>query len=218
MSFASVRAVLFDLDGTLVHTHIDFPAMKRTVLELVSGHGLDPAPYAELDVLSAIQAACAALERPEPFRSGAEAALEEIELAACEGAYAAEGAAETLDWLRSRGIGVGIVTRNSRKAVERVLAGLPLPYEVLLTRADTPRVKPDPAHLLLALERLGAEPDRAVMVGDHRMDVTGGKSAGMRTLGILTPGRPADYFDPVAPDGVIRRLAELRSWIYPSSS
>ena len=54
------------------------------------------------------------------------------------------------------------------------------------------------------------------MVGDHTMDVAGGKAAGMRTLGLLTPDRPPEFFDASAPDGVIRILPELRAWISPS--
>jgi phosphoglycolate phosphatase-like HAD superfamily hydrolase len=76
-------------------------------------------------------------------------------------------------------------------------------------------VKPDPLHLHLALERLGVSPADAVMVGDHVMDVLGGKAAGTRTLGVLTPDRPPDFFREAAPDGVIRALPELRTWISP---
>ena len=76
-------------------------------------------------------------------------------------------------------------------------------------------VKPDPLHLRLALDQLRTPPEQAVMVGDHVMDVLGGKAAGTRTLGILTPERPEDFFTPAAPDGVIRALPELRTWISP---
>lgn len=215
---APVRAVLFDLDGTLVHTHIDFDRMKREILELVASTGLAPEPYREQDILGILRAAAPLLEDATEFLAEAEAALVRIELAACSGATEAEGAAETLRWLQARGIRVGIVTRNSPQAAARVLRQIPLPYEVLLTRADTPRVKPDPLHLHLALERLGALPEYSVMVGDHRMDVQAGHAAGMRSVGVLTPERPAGYFDTLCPAAVIRALPELKSWISPSSS
>ena len=56
---------------------------------------------------------------------------------------------------------------------------------------------------------------RAVMVGDHVMDVLGGKAAGTRTVGVLTPDRPSDFFRLAAPDAVVRSLPELRAWISP---
>jgi phosphoglycolate phosphatase len=215
MPFENIRAVLFDLDGTLVHTHIDFARMRQTILEHLVRHNIGPEEYQGKDVLSILTAAAGRLEDAREFLAQAEAELVSIELAACEGAYAAEGAAPTLHWLRDRGIRVGIVTRNSRQAVDRVLSQLPLPYDVLLTRADTPRVKPDPLHLHLALDRLGVPPERSVMVGDHLMDVLGGRAAKMHTLGVLTPERPPDYFKAAEPDGVIRALPELRTWISP---
>ena len=215
MPFPDIRAVLFDLDGTLVHTRINFPRMKQVILDHLAAYGMDPEPYRSRDVLSTLSAAADGLADAREFLAKAEAELVSIELAACEGACEAEGAAETLRWLRERDIRVGIVTRNSPQAVARVLRELPMPHDVLLTRADTPRVKPDPLHLHLALERLGAPPGRALMVGDHVMDVLGGKAAGMRTLGVLTPERPPDFFDDAAPDGVIRALPELRAWISP---
>lgn len=213
-----LRAVLFDLDGTLVHTHIDFSRMKREVLELTAATGQDPDDYRSLDVLGIVDAVEARIADGGRFRAGVEEALVRIELAACEGAQPAEGAWDILHWLLARGIRVGIVTRNSVQATERVLSEIPLPHEVLLTRSHTPRVKPDPLHLHLALERLETKPEYSLMVGDHRMDVQAGKAAGTLTAGVLTPDRPDDYFDDLQPDLVIRTLPELIPWISPSSS
>lgn len=211
-----IRAALFDLDGTLVHTPIDFGAMKREVLEEVRLAGLDPEPLRRLDVLAIIARAEAALKESASFRHRAEEVLVRIELTACREAAEAEGAAETLRWLLQRGVRVGIVTRNCAPAVRAVLERIPFPHDVLLTRGDTPRVKPDPLHLRMALERLRVPPAAAVMVGDHTMDVLGGRAAGTRTVGVLLPERPPDYFHEAAPDLVIRKLPELREWISPS--
>lgn len=215
--FVGLRGVLFDLDGTLIHTRIDFGRMKSELLALAAGEGIDVEPLRALDALALIEAVAASTENAEEFRIRAEKLLIDVELAGCEGAVEAPGAAATLTWLLEQKLRVGIITRNSPVVVAHLLREFPLPYEVLLTRADTPRVKPDPTHLWLALERLEVPPNAALMVGDHRMDVQGGQAAGTRTLGILTPDRPDDYFAECAPDGVIRSLTELRAWISPSS-
>jgi phosphoglycolate phosphatase len=212
-----VRAVLFDLDGTLVHTRIDFPAMREAVLDLARVAGIEPSTLAPRDALGLIDAASALHPDPATFRRQADDRLVSIELEACGAAVAAEGAVETLSWLIETGVRVGIVTRNSRAAADVLLRRFPIPHEVLLTRSDTPRVKPDPIHLSLALEQLGVEPQAALMVGDHTMDVLGGKAAGMLTIGILTDERPHDFFATADPDAVIRVLPELRGWIFRSS-
>ena len=211
----AVRAVLFDLDGTLVHTRIDFPAMRRTILALLQESGIDTEDLTALDALSMISRGVARHPDPKALRSRAEDALVAIEMAACDGATEADGACETLQWLIDAGIRVGIVTRNSPQAVARLLRDIPLPHEALLTRADTPEVKPHPIHLRLALEVLGVPAAEALMVGDHPMDVIGGRAAGTRTLALLGPERSPDAFVQVVPDGLIRSLAELRLWISP---
>jgi phosphoglycolate phosphatase len=102
--------------------------------------------------------------------------------------------------------------------VEQVLTRVPLPHGILLTRDEVVRVKPDPEHLLQAAAALGVCPARTVMVGDHVMDVRAGRAAGMGTVGLLTAGRPPDFFEQEAPDLVLRELRELGEWISPSSS
>lgn len=213
--FPDLAAVLFDLDGTLIQTRIDFPRMKAGILSLVEAAGFDPAPYQPRDVLSILAEVAPQVAQRERFLQAAEAWLVEVELAGCEAACEMPGATETLRWLLDHGLRVGIVTRNSPQAVEHLFREFSLPHDVLLTRADTPRVKPDPIHLHLALDHLGVLPSRALMVGDHVMDVQGGKAAGTRTLGFLTEERSPDFFREVAPDGVIRALPELRAWISP---
>ena len=212
--FEAVRAVLFDLDGTLIHQTIDFDHMRRAVLAVVARFGLAVEPLAALPSLEAIARAAAALERRAPGAGGpltweAQRVITSIELAAAEGADAFDGVPEALAALRAAGYRVGIVTRNCRPAVERVLARRPLPCDVLLTRDDVCRVKPDPEQLLIALRRLGVAGVDALMCGDHAMDVIAGRRVGAATVGILSDDLPLDRFATVTPDLVLRSVAEL---------
>jgi phosphoglycolate phosphatase-like HAD superfamily hydrolase len=101
------------------------------------------------------------------------------------------------------------VTRNCRAASEMSLQITGLSAEVLLCRGDVKRTKPHPEQLLVALDMLGGDADRSMMVGDHPMDVNAGKAAGMRTVGVLLPEKPEDFFDEAAPDAVVTSLKEL---------
>jgi phosphoglycolate phosphatase len=219
--FRDIRAVLFDLDGTLVETHIDFARMKAAMLSLAIEAGLDPAPLRGLDILAILAAVTVVVPGGGELRERGEQMLVEIELEGCAGSTLLPQARETLEWLRATGRRVAIVTRNSPAAVRTLLHRFPLPHDVLLTRSDVELVKPHPAHLWAALQLLGIRQEHAVMVGDHRMDIVAGRAAGTRSLALLTPGRPEEYFlgdvvPPEArPDGVIRSLVELRRWISP---
>jgi phosphoglycolate phosphatase len=215
--WVGVRAVLFDLDGTLVQTDIDFAAMRREILAAAERHGASLDGLAELDALGIVGAVLRQVRQPDAFQAEAERALRAIELRAGARARAMPGAAGLLPWLAAAGLRVGIVTRNCRPAAEEALRRAGLVCGLLLTRADVPRVKPDPIHLLLAAERLAAAPGETVMVGDHVMDVRGGRAAGMRTVGFAPTEEAARKLAAAGPELLIRHLDELRPWISPSS-
>jgi phosphoglycolate phosphatase len=215
--FDGMDGVLFDMDGTLVETNIDFALMKREIVAFAESRGLPASLVQGLDILAVVNAVVehvkasdgsgvAALVREEAFRL-----LEEIEIEPCSHAQPVAHAPELLDALRSAGLRVGIVTRNCRNAVACAMERTGISAEVLITRDDVLNTKPHPDHLLSALRLLEVSPDRSMMVGDHRMDIQGGKAAGMRTVGFLRPGRPADFFGGFEPDLVIHDLGELLS-------
>jgi len=209
-----VEAVLFDFDGTLIEPSIDFGLMYDAVLAIVARHGLPAESCRGMHVLEMVARARRELEERERgdgqgFQAEAERAILDIELEAADRVLAYRGAPDMLAGLVRRGYGIGIVTRNARAAVERILERIPMVHDVLLTRDDVSRVKPDPEHLLAALRALGVPGHRALMCGDHTMDVIAGRRVGARTAGVLRPGVPASYFAEVAPDLVLAHVTEL---------
>jgi phosphoglycolate phosphatase len=210
--FSNIKAILFDFDGTLVEPTIDFATMRQAVLDVV-GRYVDPAPYAGMYALEMIARVEDGLRHQvaaaECFATQAQQAIWDVELEAATRANPYPGVSEFLAELGRRGLGVGIVTRNCRVAVEQILARAPLRYDVLLTRDDVPHVKPDPRHLQVALDRLGVPAAQAVMCGDHPMDVMAGQRLGARTVGVLQPGIDASYFAQVGPDLIVPHVADI---------
>ena len=80
--------------------------------------------------------------------------------------------AETVQALRVTGRRLGIVSSKYRYRIERILAegGLASHFEVIVGGEDVSRHKPDPAGLLLALQRLGLPAADVLYVGDHPVD------------------------------------------------
>lgn len=212
---SSVDSVLFDLDGTLVETNIDFPLMKREMARLAMDAGMSAHDIAGLDILGVADSAVRFLtdqRRPddaERLRAEAMRILEEIELRHAHETQEIPFARELVSHLRDHGIAIGIVTRNCRPASELSLGIANILADVLICREDSTNHKPHPEPVLLALSRLHADPRNSIMVGDHIMDMQGGKAAGTRTIGFLRPGRADDFFDDVAPDFVTRDLREV---------
>jgi phosphoglycolate phosphatase len=109
------------------------------------------------------------------------------EVAATKEGKILPGVVQMLELLRKRGVKVGVITRNCDKAVKVVFPHLESLCDVYIPRDCTSRVKPHPDHLGLALERLGVKNlMRCLMVGDHVLDVEGGKRMEMKTAGVLT--------------------------------
>lgn len=205
-----IAAVLFDLDGTLVETNIDFTLMKRRTLELCARHGADPGLLADRDILSIIEDAAGMMPRPqaEDFRRQAWEILEEMEMQSLTRARLMDGCGELLQGLQQRDIRTGIVTRNCRRAASILIGMLPVKVDVWLAREDVPRTKPDPLHLHEALKVLGVRPEKSLMVGDHPMDIRAGRGAGCRTVGLLG-GRQPGYYDETGADAVFPDLRSL---------
>lgn len=207
-------AVLFDLDGTLVDTNIDFKAMKAALLKLCGEHGALQEDVAALNMLEAVEHTAAALPESEAqaFREQAWALLEEIEMRYVPSASPYPHAAELLHQLGRLGVRTAVVTRNCSNAVNSLMRLLP-PVDAVLAREDVNRAKPDPGHLLDALQQLGTQPAEALMVGDHRMDIQAGRAAGTRTAGLLH-GRSSNCFNGTSPDYVFSDLKELADALF----
>ncbi len=204
---------MFDLDGTLIETHINFPAMTQAMRRMTEEAGVAPHLVEERDILSIVEAAQNELNRRgqdgEAFRQSAFAVLEEIEVEGCSRPALLHGTVECLMELRQRGVAVGIVTRNCRRVATGLLTQFDIPHAALLTRDDVRRAKPHPEHLHQALTLLAAVPEQAMMVGDHWMDVQAGKAAGCAvTIGVLGK-RSADWFAPCPPDYLVRDLSKV---------
>jgi len=213
--FSGLDAVLFDLDGTLVETDIDFPLMKREMIRFAADHGLSSEELAGLDIL-AITDSLASHVRGTRGEAAAKAAyrealaiLEDIELRHSASAREIRPARELTRMLRCLNTKVGVVTRNCRAASEQSLGRVGIAPDVLICREDVLRTKPSGDHLLAALEQLSARPEKSLMIGDHVMDILAGKAAGMRTIGLLTEGRTPEHFASARPDAMARNLHEI---------
>jgi phosphoglycolate phosphatase len=206
-----IDIVLFDFDGTLVEIDIDFAQMRQGVFALGIEYGVSAEPG--LYVLESLEDIFEKLQQLDvnqarDFKQRAKRLIASIEVEAATRSRAMPGAKRTLRELKSRGIKIGIVTRNCRSGVMKSAEKADFVYDLTLTRDDVEKVKPDPQHLLDALNILNSKPGKSIMVGDHPMDILAGKRAGMKTAAVLTSKSVKD-FEEVAPDLILTGVAGI---------
>jgi 2-phosphoglycolate phosphatase len=214
----AIRAVLFDLDGTLLDTA---PDLIRVLNQVRREQHRDPLPYAI--VRTQVSHGSSGLIRLGfPDLSGH--ALETLRLRLLElygqqlavGTQLFEGCRQVLDTLKVRGLPWGIVTNKPGFLTDPLLVELGLHGEAgSVVSGDTlPQRKPHPAPLLLAASHLAVQPGHCLYVGDAERDVQAARAAGMPVLvaryGYLGP---ADDPESWQPDALIDNPVQIIDWL-----
>lgn len=192
-----IKAVVLDMDGTVIHTTVDFTKMKIRMVEELSAKGV---PVSILDPKDTIVNNLKRVREymVESGRWGELAGIEErvasmmdqTEMELVSNTIAVEGARETIERLRERGYLVGLLTRGSRRYATAALhyAGLEGLFDAQIFRDDYPEheAKPNALALRRMAERLGVRVEECLMVGDHLMDMECALSTSAPFAGVLT--------------------------------
>jgi pyrophosphatase PpaX len=202
--------VLFDLDGTIVDSgwmilqsfrHATKTVLGREIPDdvLLSrvGSGHLEEQMSEFDVEKADELARVYRQHYAPLHS---------ELRAFPGML------DLLERLHGEGRTLGIVSAKRQDVVELAFEALGFGgmMEVVVGSDGAPRGKPHPDQILVALDRLGADPDDTAYVGDAPFDITAAKAAGVHAIGVTWGGIHArERMEAESPDAVVDTPEEL---------
>jgi len=171
-----VKAVIFDLDGTITEPFFDFDAIREEI-----GMSRDAGP-----ILEAMQKMTAA------ERKGAEQILKFHEDRAVKDSTLNDGAAETLEALGWRSIHIGILTRNKRSNALAIAKMHNLTFDAIVDREDGP-VKPDAFGVLKLCEQFAVQPAETLVVGDYLFDLLSARAAGAVAVLLKTHEKCSEF-------------------------
>lgn len=221
-----IRAVLFDLDGTLIDTAPDF----IRIIKIMCDDANITAPADALIRAQVSEGARAMVHLVHPELDLNSPALLSIRQQFLE-MYQQNIAVDTclfpdmetvLKELEAQDIPWGIVTNKPRGLSELLLEALDLTErcQVLVCPEDVTHTKPDPEPMYLAANQLGIAPEHIIYVGDHPRDIDAGRAAGMPTVlaayGYLPPAH-CHNLDAWHADFIIHNVSALTDLIHQST-
>jgi phosphoglycolate phosphatase len=209
----AAKAVLFDIDGTLVDSVGAYLEVARVASEpfgfavtkehvchsLATGSnfwkGIVPKSRRDGNSIEKTLSANAAREWPRVLREFGEVF---------------KGVAQTLDELKSLGIRLGIVS-GARPDVLELLQeeDILARFDAVILGADVSKSKPDPEGIIKCLLQLNITPDEAIYVGDTPVDIQASRAAGVRVVSVLTGAGDSALLSKHCPDRLISSHARL---------
>jgi len=187
------KAVVFDLDGTLQDSKIDFQKMTERVREILIREGIPESSLGDRRaVYLIIRGGGDSLlelgvrdDRVQTVLNLMTEAINETEFEATDNVVPRSNALQTLEILHRNGILLGIATRSHRAYAEKCLATMGIRRYIrgMLARDDVPFPKPDPRHLFETIALLGVDPVDVLYVGDTTTDLETARAAEVDFVG-----------------------------------
>ena len=218
------KAIVFDLDNTLVESAVDFQEMRRRVVAELERCG---APRHLVDtektVLTNIREGRNYLSRLRDesylldldMRLGG--ILTDCELSTLPMVKVVEGAHDALAMLESQGLALGVLTRGSRPYASAALrkVGLDEVLQHMVCRDDHPleEAKPNPLAMQRIASKLGVHARECLYVGDHLIDLECARAAGSAFVGVLTGVMTVEEWRKHTCPQVVRSVADIPSTI-----
>lgn len=220
---ARFKAVLFDLDGTLVEFKFKVKESRLAIIDWLSKNGFETSkltPETKTQrIFEQVETQCNSKVDGISFESARKsmsAILEEFEFQSFAEAKPHPGSLQLLKKLKDEQILTAIVTNSGRRPVDSVLGTFGfLPYiRLIITRDEMKKMKPEPDGLLSAIDRLKVEKSQAVYIGDSVIDIQAARKAGIISIALSQGMSSGQILAKEEPDYLISRIEEVEEIVF----
>jgi len=217
------KGIVFDLDGTLINSEIDFPKMKRNMIAVLEEHG------APKGVLTTQMTTASIMEKVEGYwandkkteaqklwlRDEMTRIMDQGEMEAVETLTIIKGANEAIHKLKKMGYRLAVLTRSHHdyaiKALEKV--GMLGDFEIILGRGETPQPKPYGEAMIHAAMLMKLKMNEVFLVGDNHVDSTCALNANCHFIGVATGPRADKSWEINKPELILPSVADLPDYL-----
>jgi len=185
-----LKAILFDLDGTLLDTA---PDLGSALNQLLVEEGKPQIPFEQIRPAvsnggNAMISLAFKTTRDDPTHNPLYLRLLDLyRLNIARHTQPFPGIAALLESIKQQNLKWGIVTNKPRIYAHQLLEQIRFDphFDTLVCPDDVSKGKPSPEPMYLACNQIGCLPEEVIYVGDHKRDIESGKNAGMKTVAAL---------------------------------
>ena len=214
-----VKAVIFDLDGTLTSFNLDYKTARAEVKSYLVKLGV-PASILSIkesvfEMLRKTEIFARNSGKPKKFieeaRQKSLKMTEKHELEAAASTRLMPGSLETLKALRQNNLKIGLCTINSEKALNHIINrfGIADCFDITVPRNKVKNYKPHPEHIEAALKALGASAKETIIVGDSTVDIESAKELKAVAVGLLTGVSTVEQLTRTGANYIITSITDL---------
>jgi len=218
----TIKAVIFDLDGTLAEFNLDYKTVRAEVMQFLINQGLPASIFSInesiFEMLKKAQIYMKNNDKKEEFSTIQKHVLSiahKHELKAARETSLLSGVFEMLKTLKKMNLKLAIFTINSKKSTDLILNNFRLKqfFDAIISREAVSEVKPNPSHLTAALKALNAKADEAVVVGDSIVDMKSAKTLNVTAIGMAADSDAAKKLNHAGAKYTIKSITELPNLI-----
>ncbi len=191
-----IKAIVWDLDGTLIHFKIDYLRARRIAINILKNYGVPKRLLTvNISILENMKSAREYFEKDGLNKEKIDVIIEEVDLEIRKIEYEAalnatiiDGIDQVLDYAKNKNLKQAIFTFNTKRNAEISLKTVNLLqyFKIILGRDNIVNLKPHPDHLIQICNQLNVKPNEILVIGDNIRDIEAAINVGAYSIAILT--------------------------------